>query len=562
MSLFKLERQGANAFRVIAEKTSPRLFDTINQFPGRKQRSPAGPLYELTIANLRHFTERHPDLLMCSALHAWYEEAHGVKMVARLDVTPDTFRYRMPPMIHQKTAMDRFWKSGTSYWGLFFEMGTGKTKTTIDLAGIKFLTGQIDTMLVIAPKGVHTQWSVKQIPEHMSPDVNFFQYLWRRSGSKSEVELREDIIKKDEDALRIVCMNIDALNSSAGFDFAMRFVKSGRCMMVVDESITIKNYRAQRTKNTVELGAECVARTILNGAPISNGPQDIFGQMLFLSASILGRSFIQFQHQFLVMGGFQGRQVVGHKNLEHLQQIIDKHCFRVLSADCIDLPEQNFMDRFVEMTDEQDEWYRKVKEDILVEMSNGDVLDTSQVTTRFIKLQQVCWGYIRDAEGIPTRIANNRVDAVIDILDETRVEGNRRTPTLVFCRFREEIAMIAERLRDEKISFREFHGGVSGTERDQACTDFQNGEFDVFIINSAGYRGLDLWRARQVIWYSLTFSLDEYSQANKRPHRVGQTYPVRYIHLISPGTLDVRLVKALHRKATVAEMLLDIRESL
>ncbi len=560
--MITLEMATANAFRLNADKLSPRLYDTVNTFPGRKQRTPAGPVYELTAANLRHFTERHPDLALSPALLAWYEEACGSKIVARMAVTPATFPYKMPPMHHQRTAMERYWKSNVSYWGLFFEMGTGKTKTTIDLAAIKFLTGQIDIMIVVAPKGVHTQWASKQIPEHMTDAVKFRTYLWRKPRSKYEQKLQKEILEnRSNDEMRIVCINIDALNTQYGQEFLAAFVKTGRCMMVVDESIIIKNYRAQRTKNAVELGEQCVVRTILNGAPISNGPQDLFGQMLFLSASILGRKFMQFQYRFLVMGGFQHKQIVGHKNMEDLQQIIDRHCYRVLSEECVDLPEQIFMDRFVELTDDQEEWYRKIKEEILVEFENGDVLDTSMVMTRMIKLQQVCWGYIRDSEGRAVRIDNNRTDAVMDILDET-FDGKRRTPTLIFCKYLEEMNVLAERFQKEGVSYRLYNGETSPVDRDQACVDFQDGKFDIFIINSAGYRGLDLWRARQVIWYSLTFSLDEYSQANKRPHRIGQKFSVRYIHLISPGTLDTRLVKALHKKATVSEMLLDIRENL
>lgn len=552
----EVDLHGTNAIKFVG-KVSARLHDTLRMLPTRVKKSGDTLYVEKSVESAKIIMARHPEYLFSPSFLSWAATS-GVSQSKTfhpriaLPSDPADFKFRSAPYAHQIEALRRY--KDSKFFGLFFEMGCGKTKTTLDIAAWKYLSGQIDSLLVIAPKGVHEQWVKDEVPLHLPEQIEWYEsFIWRPGKSKSKLEERAKALKPSPN-FRIAAVNIDALSTDMGLDFCKKFALSGRCMVVIDESIYIKDKAAERSKGAMKLGSLAEVRVILNGAPITNGVQDLFSQLTFLSTSVLGiTSFRIFQATYLVMGGWEMRKVVGARNIEDLQNRIDKHCMRVLKEDCLDLPPRIYINREVELTTEQATLYDRLRKDFIAELESGVILDASLATTRLIRLQQVTWGYVRDGEKQVTRLRNNRIDAIIDILRESPRK------TIIWCKFREEIAMIAEALEADKIHFLEYHGGTK--DRQDVKTKFQTEEkYQVLIANEAAYRGLNLTAATQVIWYSLTYSLDGYQQANDRCHRIGQHHPVTVIHLMSPKTVDVRILRALHGKRDIAESVLDIRE--
>jgi SNF2 family DNA or RNA helicase len=156
-------------------------------------------------------------------------------------------------------------------------------------------------------------------------------------------------------------MNVEAFSSlkgqQAGKWLATKFGAYG--LIGIDESTTIKNHKAKRTKALMKIAAGFAFRRLLTGSPVTKSPLDLYGQTEFLRPGLLGfDSFYAFQGRYAVlnkrtMGAKSFQQIVGYKNLEELTWRVDQFSFRVLKKDCLDLPEKTYTARYVTLTPEQ-----------------------------------------------------------------------------------------------------------------------------------------------------------------------------------------------------------------
>ena len=180
--------------------------------------------------------------------------------------------------------------NGREAYGLFMEQGTGKTWTLLADAERLFAAGKIDSVLVIAPKGVHTNWVRREIPTHM--DAPMIARAWKSGAGKKELAKIDEIMIAREDGepvkMRVLAMNIDAINTDAGFTYARRFLNATEAILIIDESSRIKNPDAARTKNLMRLQPLAPYRRIATGTPITKAPMDVFAQMEFLESGLLG----------------------------------------------------------------------------------------------------------------------------------------------------------------------------------------------------------------------------------------------------------------------------------
>jgi len=153
------------------------------------------------------------------------------------------YNFKLKPFDHQKQALNTGWDR--IEFGLFMEMGTGKSKVLIDNMGMLYQAGLIDFALVIAPKGVYRNWVAKEIPEHMSDDIEHRVIRWVSSPNKKQQEEMR-AVQEPFEGLTIFVMNVEAFSSvkgrTAGEWFAKRFGSRG--LIAVDESTTIKNPKA------------------------------------------------------------------------------------------------------------------------------------------------------------------------------------------------------------------------------------------------------------------------------------------------------------------------------
>jgi SNF2 family DNA or RNA helicase len=250
------------------------------------------------------------------------------------------YKFKTEPYEHQKDALKKCWNKEA--FAIFAEMGTGKSKIALDNACILYNKGKIDRLLIVAPKGTYMNWVDQEIPTHVPDYVEKHVVAWKQSTSATYKQQLKDIKSADDFRFKIMVINVEALSTKKGVEFAHLFL-IGRSMMIVDESTTIKNPQAKRTKNILSLAKESKYRRILTGSPVTQSPMDLWAQMDFLDPDILGQqSYYAFRTRYAVVitanaagGTHKYQKIVKFKNLAQLGQLVSPHSYRILKKDCL-----------------------------------------------------------------------------------------------------------------------------------------------------------------------------------------------------------------------------------
>ena len=159
------------------------------------------------------------------------------------------YKFKLQPYDHQIEALERSWNK--EYYALFMDMGTGKSKVLIDNIAMLYDKGEIDSALIIAPKGVYRNWERKEIPTHLPDHIKANIVTWSPEKTKKKQEELNTLNQPTED-LQIFLMNVEALSSKRGVEMADKFLLCHRAMFDVDESTTIKSRTANRTKSIIK----------------------------------------------------------------------------------------------------------------------------------------------------------------------------------------------------------------------------------------------------------------------------------------------------------------------
>ncbi len=469
------------------------------------------------------------------------------------------YKFKIKPFDHQITALERGWQRPE--FGLFMEMGTGKSKVLIDNLGMLYQEGEINFALIIAPKGVYRNWTSKEIPEHMSDDIPHRVIRWVASPNKTQqAEMRS--VGEAFEGLTIFVMNVESFSSvkgrTAGEWMGRTFGRNG--LIAIDESTTIKNHKAKRTKALMKIASAFKYKRLLTGSPVTKSPMDLYSQCEFLRPGLLGYdSFYAFQGRYAVvqrktMGSHAFQQIVGFRNLDELTFKIDQFSYRVLKQDCLDLPDKIYTVRYVGLTKEQRDMYNSIKQHALVMLDDGELSTAPAVITQMLRLQQILSGHLKTDEGDTVYFDSKRMDALKEILEEH--DGK----AIIWSRFRYDIQQITKMLNETfgQGCAASYYGDTSDDERQRAVNDFQNSEHLKFFVgnpSTAGY-GLTLTEANLVIYYANDFNLETRAQSEDRAHRIGQKNNVTYVDLISEGTIDERIVKSLQSKIDIGAKVL------
>ena len=470
------------------------------------------------------------------------------------------YKYKLKPFDHQKDSLKCGWDR--TEFGYFMEMGTGKSKVLIDNMGMLFLAGKINFALVIAPKGVYRNWVAKEIPEHMSDDVPHRVIRWVSGPNKKQKEEMRSV-QDNFAGLTIFVMNVEAFSSLKGQKAGEWMARAlGDCgMIAIDESTTIKNHKAKRTKSLMKIAAQFKYRRLLTGSPVTKSPMDIYSQTEFLRPGLLGyESYYAFQGRYAVtqrraMGSQSFQQIVGFKNLDELTVNIDRYSFRVLKKDCLDLPEKIYTVRYVTLTDEQAKMYSLLQEQAMLLFEDGEMVSAPAVITQMLRIQQVMSGHLKTDDGEMKYFPSRRMDALEEITQEH--DGK----AIIWSRFRYDIIQITEMLNKKygQGCAAAYFGDTSDEDRAAAVLNFQNPSHPLrfFVGNpaTAGY-GLTLTEANLVVYYANDFNLETRIQSEDRAHRIGQKNNVTYVDLISEGTLDEKIVESLRNKINIGAKVL------
>ena len=465
------------------------------------------------------------------------------------------YPFKTDPFVHQLKAWN-ISKEKESF-ALFMEMGTGKSKVILDNAAYLYDKGEINTLLIIAPKGAYRNWELNEIPAHLPEHVVYRCAVWSASPRKEEKEKLEDI-KLLKDDLRIIIMNVEAFSSERGVRWTRNLVLSGRILMVVDESTTIKNPRAKRTKAITLLGTMVDYRRILTGEPITRDPLDLYSQAQFLDESYLGySSYYSFRNRYAIMsnmnlGGRSFRKVVGFQRTEELNEMIKTFSYRVKKDDCLDLPAKTYQYRYIDMTKEQIKAYTEMK-NLCFTALEKTVVTVPNKLSMLAKLHQIVCGHLIDNEGNVTHLKNNRMPALLELTEEV---ANK---CIIWACYRANLREIAKELRNKygEEQVVEYWGAISDKDRERNITAFTHGEARFFVANpaTAGF-GLNLQAANTVIYYSNSYNLEHRIQSEDRAHRIGQTRNVNYIDITTLKTVDNLIIKSLKNKKQIAAQIM------
>jgi len=470
------------------------------------------------------------------------------------------YKFKTVPYAHQLTALEKSWEK--EVYAYFMEMGTGKSKVLIDNISMLYDKGKINGALIIAPKGVYQNWYNSEIPTHLVDHIDKKMVLWQAMINKTQARKLDTLFKTGEE-LHVLIMNVEAFSTKKGVDFAHKFLSCHNALIAIDESTTIKNPGAKRTKNILGLAKHSKYRRILTGSPVTKSPLDLYTQCYFLSPWLLDHSsFYTFKNRYAVMrtANFGGRSVqivVGYRNLGELSEKLKNFSYRVLKDDCLDLPKKTFMKRIVQLSDEQKKVYSQMKQTALAFL-NGKAATTATVMTQLMRLHQITCGHFTSDDGTTQVLKNNRIEELIDLLHE--VHGK----VVIWAHYRHDIETIVEHIKKEFNTgvdncVMTYYGNTSVEDRQKAIKEIQNPDSPVrFLVGTpqTGGYGITLTAASTMIYYSNGYDLEKRQQSEARIDRIGQTKPMTYVDIIAENTVDERIVKALRKKINIASQVM------
>ena len=513
--------------------------------------------------------------------------------------------------IHQKKALERYRYS--SEIPLFFDPGCGKTKTALDIAAAKFADGAIDAVLVIAPNGVHKQWANEEIPKWMKDVETTVQ--WRKNKKLFFVEGK----------LNIVCTNIEQFSTKTKYLDYVEWVNVHRTFIILDEATRIKNPKAIRTqrllyefndvvrrgKTILQSSPKTVARAILTGTPVTNGPFDVWPMFEFLRPGYFGINWFGFQNKY---GMFHAIQVNGrvirilineqaweeiHKcssfemanalfgvslgtydtimqqdhyegpfrNVDQLRDKMLEIAMFVRIEDCIDMPKRVYNRKLLDMSPEQCRVYGELETYFITQYKDEKVEAKSKLTA-YIRLQQIASGFVSSEQVPEDELEDpppNKITWFDDLpkmdqllVDVEEVCGSTDNPTgqvIIVCHFSAEAERIFDTLE---------HAGYkcclqTGWKKVGTLEAFKQGKYPILVANirviSMGFNLQE--KCNHMIFYSNTFSLEDRIQVEARIYRAGQKHPCIYLDYVMKDTIDMKVYAALKQKKQLADYIRD-----
>ena len=467
------------------------------------------------------------------------------------------YKFKTKPYAHQLTALKKSWQKDE--YGYFMEMGTGKSKVLIDNMAVLYDKGKINAALIIAPKGVYRNWLSQEIPNHLPSHIDHKTVLWTALTSKTKDKEYRQLFETDYD-LHILLMNVEAFSTKKGVEFAGKFLRCHKTLMTVDESTTIKNPTAKRTKAILALSKEVKYRRILTGSPVTKSPLDLYSQCAFLNECLLGfSSYYTFRNRYAQMiernfGGRRVQIVASYRRLDELAEILKSFSYRILKEDCLDLPPKIYMKREIELTDEQQKAYTTMKSSALA-LLNGKLATAPHVLTQLMRLHQITCGHFKADDGTIQEFKNNRMKELLDLLEE--MEGK----VIIWANYIYDIEQIVKTIGQEygDDSIVQYYGAIESKKRQTNIDKFQDpkskARFFVGNPQTGGY-GITLTAASNVIYYSNGYDLEKRLQSEDRAHRIGQKQSVTYVDIIARKTVDEKIVKALRKKINIASAIM------
>ena len=458
-------------------------------------------------------------------------------------------------------------------YGLFYEAGTGKTRTTIEILRRRFHeNGRLMRTFIFAPLIVCDNWRREfQMFSKIKPhDI----LVLTRSGKQRQNDFINGV-GEELNRAKIVITNYQATLME---DFFELIKKWGPEILICDESHKCKNHKGKMAKNVALLADKSRHNYILTGTPILNSPADIFQQFRILDrGETFGKNYYAFLHEYFYDKNASRSNLPGHfpkwelkpAAKDSLHGRLARKAMRVVKSECLDLPPLIRQEYFVELSTQQKRMYKEMVNEYIAFVK--DLTDehrppavTAQIAaTKALRLQQIVSGFAKTEDGKVTRLDDvPRVAALKELLEDI-TQGSK---VIVWCAFKENYKMVAEVCKQLKLDYREIHGAIDNQERITSMDAFRSDEnVKVMIANQiAAGIGINLVEASYAIYFSKNFSLEADLQSEARNYRGGSHIheKVTRIDLIAKDTIDVLVSEALKNKQEISERILSWSEQL
>ncbi len=449
----------------------------------------------------------------------------------------EPIRTKTPLLSQQTQAIAKLLP--TRVGALFMEMGTGKTRTAIEL--IRLRQAKISRVIWFCPVSLKDtiRHEILKHTECLPSHIQVFNH-------KTSISTGQDCFWQ--------IVGIESVSSSNRVALTVNHLIDADAFVIVDESSYIKGHKSMRTQRITFVAERARYRLILTGTPISQGVVDLYAQMRFLSKKILGyQSFYSFSRNHLEYSEkFKGLIVRSH-NTEWIAAKIKPYVYQVTKDECLDLPDKLYEIRYCCFTEEQYRYYKKAKNEILADVDFDDFKPYT-IFRLFTALQQISCGFWRrrlneagDYEWLT--FPHNRLATLMDTI--TSIPADEKV--IIWAKFIYDIEQIAAALMEQfgAESVALFYGAVAESKRADEVAKFRQSARFFVSTPSCGGHGLTLNEAHYVLFYNNGFKYSERIQAEDRCHRIGQEHKVVYIDIWAHCGIDERIGKALDKKSDV-----------
>lgn len=546
-----------------------------------------------------------PTLKRCSKCGFEQETEHDMSPClgcGNIDVPKaGTFPYRRPPFAHQREGIKL--AAYKPWFAWFLEMGLGKGYVEINNAAFLFMKGKIDAVLHVAPVGAHRGFLEFDIADDLPSAIDSHTLLWDQekmtrsvrdyAKKKSTIKWRPEVQEFLDDRsgrLLILSINVDGLCTKLGQKLVERFFKERRIYMAVDESLDIANTASDRWRACNKFGRRAKYRRILNGSPAPESPMDYFGQMQFLSPSILAtlnngrwmtkQDYMKFVAETELMQ--RGRPVVylptgepdtsygkvhlaikrdpitGKKiwrNLDLVRNAVAPHSFRKVKSECLDLPSKLYAKRLFNLTPHQRKLYNDIAIQYQLKLPDERYVYAELAIVRMRRLYQITRGYVGVEVGEPKYLIEGENPAVNTLLQLLR-EGEGQ-PTIIWTWEKMDAILISQVLLESEHKFVRYDGSIPEKERATNIEMYRNGKVPNIIAHPMAMgRYHTLNNTRHQIWFANDFKYYWRNQGEDRSDRIGLDHSVLITDIIAQDTVDYwKVIPALRDKKDVQEIL-------
>lgn len=452
------------------------------------------------------------------------------------------------PWKHQVDTFE--WAKDRHQAAYFLTMGLGKTAIAANVLECHRKAKRIVLTLIVAPLSVVDSWE-EELERCFpgTPVLNLTGYSAKLARLSALAKFEGPYVLLNYDQIRV--LEDELAEYLAGHTpFAI----------VCDESTNIKNNKADRTKAICRLGGGAAYRYILTGTPAPQGPEDIFGQYLFLDPSVFGMSFVGFRAEYMRLGGYMGKQIVGIRpdRVEAYNEHLYSIAKRYTKEECLDMPPKVYITRKFALSDVEREAYDSMAKDWVLEMKQAkSALVATTGLTKSLRLGQICTGFIGHTENDKVTSLDMDVKTKLSVLKELieELEGK----FIVWCAWRKNVKDVLKLLEDMGVKAVDYYGETEDRRANELAFRNDPSVRGFVGTGASGGAGLNLQGpdVRSVIYFSQDYSVFKRQQSEDRAHRGGIKHTVTIFDLVAKKTVEESIVKALKQGVELQDYVLQ-----